>query len=69
MYQPRLADTQAAALATGIRRGTIRQWLHRGKLTHHGHDHCGRAIVDLDELGQVRDRRRAACKTDHGSSH
>lgn len=47
---PVLVDTQAAHLATGIKPGTIRQWLKRGKLTHHGYDHAGRALVDLAEV-------------------
>ena len=50
MEQPILVDPYAAQAATGIRPGTIRQWLHRGVLTHHGYDHAGRALVDLDEL-------------------
>ncbi|MFI2367288.1 hypothetical protein [Streptomyces sp. NPDC018833] len=50
MNEPLLVDAYAAAAATGIRPGTIRVWLHRGKLTHHGHDRQGRALVDLNEL-------------------
>ncbi len=50
MQQPVLVDAYAAHAATGMRPGTIRVWLHRGKLTHHGHDHAGRALVDLHEL-------------------
>ncbi|MFD3929548.1 hypothetical protein [Streptomyces sp. NPDC058614] len=50
MQQPLLVDAYAAHAATGIRPGTIRVWLHRGKLTHHGHDQAGRALVDLHEL-------------------
>lgn len=56
----RIIDTQAAHLATGIKPATMRQWLHRGKLTRHGTDPDGRALVDLDELVQIRDLRRAA---------
>jgi hypothetical protein len=52
--QPRLVDAYAAQLATGIKPGTIRVWLHRGKLTRHGHDHAGRTLVDLNELQQVK---------------
>ncbi|GAA4684615.1 hypothetical protein [Streptomyces youssoufiensis] len=48
--QPRLVDLYAAQVATGIRPGTLRVWLHRGKLTRHGHDHAGRVLVDLAEL-------------------
>lgn len=50
MNTPLLVDPYAAAAATGIKPGTIRVWLHRGKLTHHGHDKAGRALVDLNEL-------------------
>ncbi|MGW2261437.1 hypothetical protein ACWCXE_27085 [Streptomyces sp. NPDC001780] len=56
-HAPLLVDAYAAAAETGIRPGTIRVWLHRGKLTHHGHDHAGRALVDLHEL-----RARATAK-------
>lgn len=48
--QPLLIDAYAAQMATGIKPGTIRQWLRRGKLTHHGYDQAGRALVDLNEL-------------------
>ncbi|WP_438478973.1 hypothetical protein [Streptomyces asiaticus] len=50
MQQRVLVDPYAAQVATGAKPGTIRQWLRRGKLTHHGYDHEGRALVDLDEL-------------------
>lgn len=50
MQQPLLVDAYAAQMATGIKPGTIRVWLHRRKLTHHGHDSQGRALVDLHEL-------------------
>lgn len=50
MQQPLLVDPYAAQAATGAKPGTIRQWLRRGKLTHHGYDPDGRALVDLDEL-------------------
>ncbi|MFD4527840.1 hypothetical protein ACFWP7_28700 [Streptomyces sp. NPDC058470] len=59
MEQPVLVDPYAAHAATGIRPGTIRVWLHRGKLTHHGHDNQGRALVDLHEL-QAQPSKRAA---------
>ncbi|RLL68147.1 hypothetical protein [Streptomyces sp. Z26] len=48
--EPVLVDIYAAHLATGIRPGTLRVRLHRGTLTRHGHDHQGRALVDLHEL-------------------
>jgi hypothetical protein len=50
MYTPLLVDAYAAAAATGIRPGTIRVWLHRGKLTRYGHDRQGRTLIDLREL-------------------
>lgn len=50
MHTPLLVDTRAASVATGTRPGTLRQWLRRGHLTHHGHDRAGRALVDLHEL-------------------
>ncbi|MFH8369181.1 hypothetical protein [Streptomyces sp. NPDC018031] len=49
---PVLVDLLAAQAATGIRPGTLRVWLHRGHLTHHGHDPAGRTLVDLGELQQ-----------------
>ncbi|MFF8839587.1 hypothetical protein [Streptomyces sp. NPDC015130] len=52
MNTPLVVDTHAAAAATGTRPGTLRQWLRRGHLTHHGHDRAGRALVDLHELQQ-----------------
>lgn len=48
--QPILVDAYAAHAATGIKPGTIRVWLHRGRITHHGHDAQGRDLVDLHEL-------------------
>lgn len=50
MPEPLLVDLYAARAATGVRPGTIRVWLHRGHLTHHGHDNAGRTLVDLNEL-------------------
>ncbi|MET8401399.1 hypothetical protein [Streptomyces sp900116325] len=50
MTAPLLVDVYAAQAATGIKAGTIRVWLHRRKLTHHGHDKAGRTLVDLNEL-------------------
>jgi hypothetical protein len=57
MREPLLVDAYAAHAATGIRPGTIRVWLHRGKLTRHGHDTEGRTLIDLHEL---RDRLTSA---------
>lgn len=48
--QHRLVDAQAAACAANVQPGTIRVWLTRGKLTRHGYDSQGRALIDLDEL-------------------
>lgn len=50
MSETLLVDPYAASAATGIKPGTIRVWLHRGHLTHHGHDSAGRALIDLHEL-------------------
>lgn len=50
MQEPLIVDVYAAQAATGIRAGTLRVWLHRGKLTRHGHDRHGRVLVDLHEL-------------------
>ncbi|MCY0961558.1 hypothetical protein [Streptomyces sp. H27-H5] len=50
MPEPLLVDLYAAQAMTGVRPGTIRVWLHRGHLTHHGHDKAGRTLVDLHEL-------------------
>jgi hypothetical protein len=77
---PRLVDTAAAQLATGVPAATIRHWLRRGKLTRHGHDYHGRAIVDLDEVQQRAAQLaayqaktpgwdRAACGSRAGVSH
>ncbi|MFF0426894.1 hypothetical protein ACFYUJ_21080 [Streptomyces sp. NPDC004520] len=47
---PLLVDTHAAHAATGTPATTLRTWLRRGHLTHHGHDRAGRALLDLHEL-------------------
>jgi hypothetical protein len=52
----RIVDTAAAELATGVRAGTLRQWLRRRRLTAHGHDYYGRALVDLDEIAALKAR-------------
>ncbi|WP_425244836.1 hypothetical protein [Streptomyces sp. NEAU-NA10] len=62
MTHPVLVDAYAAQAATGIRPGTIRVWLHRGKLTRHGHDDRGRALVDLHEV-QAHAQDAAAAKS------
>ncbi|GFH38897.1 hypothetical protein [Streptomyces pacificus] len=56
----RLVDTAAAALGTGVKPATMRKWLQRGKLTKHGHDYYGRAIVDLDEIRAIQRTKDAA---------
>lgn len=38
----------------------MRKWLQRGKLTKHGHDYHGRAIVDLDEIEAILEKQQAA---------
>lgn len=50
MTQPILVDVYAASAATGIKPGTIRVRLHRGKLTRHGRDASGRTLIDLNEV-------------------
>lgn len=45
-----LVDTHAAHAATGTAPATIRKWLQRGHLTHHGYDRDRRALIDLNEL-------------------
>lgn len=48
--EPHLVDVYAAALHARVKPGTLRVWLHRGKLTRHGIDDHGRTLIDLDEL-------------------
>lgn len=50
MSNPVIVDIYAAAISAQQRPGTIRQWLRRGRLTHHGYDRQGRALIDLHEL-------------------
>lgn len=49
-----LVDVYAASVESGIKPGTLRVWITRGKLTHHGHDHAGRTLIDLDELRNLK---------------
>ncbi|MFJ9394642.1 hypothetical protein ACIRQT_07130 [Streptomyces californicus] len=56
----RLVDTAAAQLGMNVKPATMRKWLQRGKLTRHGHDYYGRAIVDLDEIEKIRAAKQAA---------
>lgn len=48
--RPVLVDLYAAQAATGIKPAKLRVWLHRRRLTHHGYDRHGRALIDLTEL-------------------
>lgn len=50
MTEPLIVDVYAAVTATGVKPGTIHVWLHRRKLTRHGYDRAGRALIDLHEL-------------------
>lgn len=51
---PSLVDTYAAAIETGDKPATIRQWVARGRLTHHGYDRVGRTLIDRHELAQLK---------------
>ncbi|WP_329177831.1 helix-turn-helix domain-containing protein [Streptomyces sp. NBC_01477] len=57
---PTLVDAYAASAATGIKPGTIRVLLHRGKLAAHGRDHAGRTLVALEDVTAYAQRRAAA---------
>ncbi|MEU2992910.1 hypothetical protein ABZ772_21635 [Streptomyces griseoincarnatus] len=50
MSDPVIVDIYAATASAGLKPGTIRQWLRRGRLTHHGYDRQGRALINLHEL-------------------
>ncbi|KIF69234.1 hypothetical protein HY68_12585 [Streptomyces sp. AcH 505] len=50
MNEPVLVDIYAAALHANVKPVALRKRLSRGTLTHHGYDHQGRALVDLNEL-------------------
>jgi len=50
----RLVPTKSAAQALGVSEATIRQWVHRGKLTRHGTR--GNAAYDLAELAELAHR-------------
>ncbi|MFD0037271.1 hypothetical protein ACFVIZ_06435 [Streptomyces anulatus] len=56
----RLVDTAAAQLGMNVKPATMRKWLQRGRLTRHGHDYYGRAIVDLDENEKILTAQQAA---------
>lgn len=53
MNLPDIASLAEAAAAHGVKPATVRKWLQRGKLTHHGYDEAGRALIDADELGKL----------------
>jgi hypothetical protein len=50
---PLLIDTYAAALEAGLKPATLRQWVSRGRLDHHGYDRAGRTIIDLHQLRAI----------------
>ncbi|MEV4863253.1 hypothetical protein [Streptomyces ossamyceticus] len=50
MSDPMIVDIYAAALSVKQRPSTVRKWVNRGELTHHGYDHRRRVVVDLEEL-------------------
>lgn len=43
-----------------VKPATMRKWLPHGKLTRHGHDYYGRAIVDLDETERIHVTKQSA---------
>ncbi|MFB7630677.1 helix-turn-helix domain-containing protein [Streptomyces sp. NPDC056149] len=45
-----ITDTSAAALYFDVTPATVRSWINRGRVQHHGHDRRGRALVDLREV-------------------
>ncbi|MFJ8743435.1 hypothetical protein ACIRL2_29170 [Embleya sp. NPDC127516] len=45
-----IVDLPAAALHCEVDPRLLRQWLHRGRLSHHGYDARRRAMVDLLEV-------------------
>ena len=45
-----IVDIYAAALSVKQLPATVRKWVSRGELTHHGYDRKRRVIVDLEEL-------------------
>ncbi|MFF5001722.1 hypothetical protein ACFY3G_02745 [Streptomyces phaeochromogenes] len=53
-------DIYAAALSVKEKPATIRKWINRGQLTHHGYDQRRRVKVDLDELADLVAAKRAA---------
>ncbi|GGX99267.1 hypothetical protein [Streptomyces fructofermentans] len=65
-----ITDIYAAALSVKEKPDTIRQWVCRRELTHHGYDRRRRVRVDLDELCDLvaaKREARQAERVDHGS--
>ncbi|MDX2520576.1 MULTISPECIES: hypothetical protein [Streptomyces] len=60
MTTPLRADIYAAALSVGQRPATVRKWVSRRELTHHGYDHKRRVIVDIEELEALVAAKQAA---------
>ncbi|WEB41527.1 helix-turn-helix domain-containing protein [Streptomyces yunnanensis] len=55
-----ITDTAAAALYFHVAPTTVRSWIKRGHVEHHGHDRRGRALVDLHEIRDYLHTRQAA---------
>ncbi|MDX2700573.1 hypothetical protein [Streptomyces ipomoeae] len=53
MSEPIIVDIYAAALSVAQKPATLRQWIHRGEITHHGYDKRRRVLVDINELQKV----------------
>ncbi|MFM9595743.1 hypothetical protein ACKI1J_24215 [Streptomyces scabiei] len=53
MSEPMIVDIYAAALSVAQKPATLRQWIRRGEITHHGYDKRRRSLVDLEELQRV----------------
>ncbi len=47
---PILVDTVTAAVAVGVRPGTIRSWASRGHIRPKDRDHKGRTLYDLQQI-------------------
>lgn len=55
-----ITDTPAAALYFNVTPATVRSWIKRGCVQHHGHDRRGRALVDLHEIREYLHGRQGA---------
>ncbi|MFF4246235.1 hypothetical protein ACFYY2_17455 [Streptomyces sp. NPDC001822] len=60
--QPLLVDLYAAAVRTGARPATLRVWVHRGHLDHHGYDSEGRVLIDLDAAVRLVEQKAGATR-------